>query len=61
MAFVKRPAYVNRQKEQQRLSRAADARDARRARKHSTGTEIEEADAPDPASLEPESGDAGGD
>jgi len=35
LAVSKRPSYLKRQKEQQRLARAAEKRDARRARKHS--------------------------
>jgi hypothetical protein len=34
LAFSKRPSYLKRQKEQQRLARAAEKRDARRARKN---------------------------
>lgn len=47
MAATKRPSYLKRQKEQQRLARAAEKREARRARKHSTGTEVEEPDTQD--------------
>jgi hypothetical protein len=46
VAVSKRPAYVNRRKEQQRLARATENREARRARKYSTGTEVE-VEAPD--------------
>ena len=35
LAFSKRPSYLKRQKEQQRLARATEKREARRARKHS--------------------------
>ena len=44
MAVTKRPTYLKRQKEQQRLARAAEKREARRARKRSRGTEVEDAD-----------------
>ena len=47
MAVSKRPSYLKRQKEQQRLARAAQKREARRARKHSKGTEIEDPDTQD--------------
>jgi hypothetical protein len=61
VAVIKRPAYVTRQKEQQRLARATEQRAARRDRKHSTGTEFEDLDALDPPAEEmekdPEAGD----
>jgi hypothetical protein len=44
VASGKRPTYLKRQKEQQRLARAAEKREARRARKHSKGTEAEAPD-----------------
>ena len=47
MAISRRPTYLKRQKEQQRLARAAEKREARRARKHSTGTEAEDPDIQD--------------
>ena len=40
MAGKKRPSFLKRQKEQQRLARAAEKREARRARKHGGGVEI---------------------
>ena len=46
MAVIKRPAYVARQKEQQRLARETERRTARRDRKHSAGTEFEDLDGP---------------
>jgi hypothetical protein len=49
VAVTKRPTYLKRQKEQQRLARAAEKREARRARKHSKGTEIEDSEIQDPA------------
>ncbi len=48
MAVIKRPAYVTRQKEQQRLARATERRTARRDRKHSTGSEFEDTEAQGP-------------
>ena len=54
MAVTKRPTYLKRQKEQQRLARAAEKREARRARKHSKGTEIEDPESQDPAVSEME-------
>jgi hypothetical protein len=48
MAGNKRPSFLKRQKEQQRLARAAEKREARRARKHSKGMGIV-----DPEALEP--------
>ena len=60
MAVAKRPSYLNRQKEQQRVAGAAERREARRNRKHSTGTEIEDPEAQDPAEGEMETdGEAG--
>jgi hypothetical protein len=53
VAVTKRPTYLKRQKEQQRLARAAEKREARRARKHSTGTEVEDPDTQDPTLEEP--------
>ena len=61
MAVTKRPTYLKRQKEQQRLARAAEKREARRARKHSTGTEIEDPDTQDQPVEGSGSGEAGGD
>ena len=61
MAVTKRPTYLKRQKEQQRIARAAEKREARRARKHSTGTEIEDPDMQDQLVEGQGSGEAGGD
>ena len=61
MAVTRRPSYLKRQKEQQRLARAAEKREARRARKHSTGTEIEDPDTQDQPVEGLGSGEAGGD
>ena len=47
MAITKKPTYLKRQKEQQRIARAADARQERRVRKHSTDTEVEDPDTQD--------------
>jgi len=47
MAPTKRPSYLKRQKEQQRLARAAEKREARRARKHSKETDVEEPESQD--------------
>jgi hypothetical protein len=58
--IFKRPAYVTRQKEQQRRARATERREARRARKHSTGTEIEDPETQDPAAGETETGEEAG-
>jgi hypothetical protein len=41
LAVSKRPSYLKRQKEQQRLARAAEKRDARRARKNAKGLQGE--------------------
>ena len=60
MAVVKRPAYVARKKESQRLARAAERREARRDRKHSTGPEIEEPEMLDPAAGEMETDEEAG-
>ena len=42
MAITKRPAYVTRRKDQQRLARETERRAARMERKHSTGPEPED-------------------
>ena len=47
VAVTKKPAYVMRQKEQQRLARATERRAARRDRKHSSGTESEDLETQD--------------
>ena len=60
MAVTRRPSYLKRQKEQQRLARAAAKREARRARKHSTGTEVEEPDMQDQPVAGLGSDEAGG-
>ena len=60
MAIGKRPSYLKRQKEQQRLSRAAAKREERRARKHSTGTEVEDHDTQDQPLEGPRSDLTGG-
>ena len=60
MAVTRRPSYLKRQKEQQRLARAAEKREARRARKHSTGTEIEDPETQDLAAGEMEPGEEAG-
>jgi hypothetical protein len=49
VAAAKRPSYLKRQKEQQRLARAAEKREARRNRKHSKGAQLEDPEAPDQA------------
>jgi hypothetical protein len=54
LAVIKRPAYVARQKEQQRLARATERRAARRDRKHSTGKEFEDPEAQGPPAEEME-------
>jgi hypothetical protein len=61
VAVTKRPSYLKRQKEQQRLARAAEKREARRARKHSTGTEIEDPDTQDQPVEGPGGSEPGGD
>lgn len=48
MAVIKRPAYVTRQKEQQRIARTTERRAARMERKHSTGAEFEDPEAQGP-------------
>ena len=48
MAVIKRPAYVTRQKEQQRVARETERRTARRDRKHSAGAEFEDPEAQGP-------------
>jgi hypothetical protein len=48
VAAIKRPAYVVRQKEQQRVARETERRTARRDRKHSTGAEFEDPDTQGP-------------
>ncbi len=53
MAVTRRPSYLTRQKEQQRLARAAEKREARRARKHSKGTEVEDLETQDPSQDQP--------
>jgi hypothetical protein len=60
VAFVKRPSYLNRQKEQQRITRVAEMREARRSRKHSTGTEIEDPEPQDLVEGEMETGEEEG-
>ena len=60
MAVSKRPSYLKRQKEQQRLARAAQKREARRARKHSRETEIEDPETGDPVVNEAETGEEAG-
>jgi hypothetical protein len=54
LAVFKRPAYVTRQKEQQRLSRATERRAARLDRKHSTGAEFEDPEVQGPPAQEME-------
>jgi hypothetical protein len=49
LATNKRPSYLKRQKEQQRVARAAEKREARRARKHSKSAGLEEPE----SSVEP--------
>jgi hypothetical protein len=44
LAIVKRPAYVTKQKEQQRLARMTERRTARLNRKHATETDPEDLD-----------------
>lgn len=51
MAAKKRPSFLKRQKEQQRLARAAEKREARRARKQGGGMEIAGGDLADPQDL----------
>lgn len=57
---VKRPSFLKRQKEQQRVARAAEKREARRAKKHAARTGAEESDTQDPTAEEMESGGIGG-
>lgn len=47
LAFSKRPSYLKRQKEQQRLARAAEKRDARRARKNAKDLPVHDGEATD--------------
>jgi hypothetical protein len=61
LAVTKRPAYVARQKEQQRLARETERRAARRDRKHSTGTEFEDPEAQGPPAEEMETDAEAGD
>ena len=61
MAVIKRPAYVTRQKEQQRLARATERRMARRDRKHSTGVEFEDPEAQGPPAEDMETDVEAGD
>ena len=61
MAVSKRPSYLKRQKEQQRLARAAQKREARLARKHSKGMEILEPEVVDPEIMEPVASEEEGD
>lgn len=56
LAISKRPSYLKRQKEQQRIARANEKREARRARKHSTETQVEDPEALDP--MSPDSPDS---
>ncbi|MEP7027729.1 MAG: hypothetical protein ABI960_03960 [Candidatus Eisenbacteria bacterium] len=49
MAASKRPSFLKRQKEQQRLQRAAQKRETRLTRKHNRGTEIDPSDLPETA------------
>ena len=60
MAIGRRPTYLKRQKEQQRLARAAEKREARRARKHSRGTAVEDPDTQDQPVEGPQSDLSGG-
>jgi hypothetical protein len=43
--MTKRPSYLKRQKEQQRVARAAEKREARRARKHAKNEVSDEPEA----------------
>ena len=57
MAGSKRPSFLKRQKEQQRLARATEKREARRARKHAKSlARSAEGEAADTL-LEPPAGD----
>ena len=59
--MIKRPAYVTRQKEQQRLARTTERRAARLERKHSTGTESEDSEAQGPPAEDMETDTEAGD
>jgi hypothetical protein len=60
LAIPKRPAYVTRQKEQQRLARMSERRTARLNRKHSTETDSEDPEAQGPPAEDMETDAADG-
>ena len=57
---VKRPSFLKRQKEQQRVARANEKREARRAKKHAARTGVEDADTQGPPAEEMETDQTGG-
>jgi len=57
---VKRPSFLKRQKEHQRLARAAEKREAKRAKKHAARTGAEESDTQGPPAEEMETDQTAG-